>query len=85
MCFRVDCRQCGKYSWGGCGKHLATLYNSIDKGKHCMCRPWPGVVIRTEEKATGQQPPKTLAASASTTAAGVEKSSKMGVGQQVLY
>ncbi|KAJ9669929.1 hypothetical protein PVL29_026474 [Vitis rotundifolia] len=45
MCFRQDCKQCGKYTWGGCGKHLDTLYASIDKGKHCMCRSWPGVVI----------------------------------------
>lgn len=55
MCFRVECKQCGKYSWGGCGKHLKTLYGSIDKGKHCMCRSWPGVVIPQEEAATEKQ------------------------------
>ncbi|KAM5576324.1 hypothetical protein ABKV19_007267 [Rosa sericea] len=55
MCFRVDCKQCGKYSWGGCGKHLKTLYGSIDKGKHCMCRSWPGVVIPKEESPTETQ------------------------------
>ncbi|KAL0424575.1 UNVERIFIED_CONTAM: hypothetical protein Sradi_0992300 [Sesamum radiatum] len=43
MCYRVDCKKCGKHSWGGCGKHLATLYASIDQGKHCMCKSWPGV------------------------------------------
>ncbi|KAF2295124.1 hypothetical protein GH714_031604 [Hevea brasiliensis] len=35
-----------------------------------MCRPWPGVIILTEKKASGQQPPETLAASASTTSSG---------------
>ncbi|KAG8641287.1 hypothetical protein MANES_13G132300v8 [Manihot esculenta] len=67
MCFQVDCKQCGKHSWGGCGKHLSAIYDGIDKGNHCMCRPWPGVTIPTEEKASGQQAPKTLAASSSTT------------------
>ncbi|MBA0618208.1 hypothetical protein Godav_027588 [Gossypium davidsonii] len=60
MCYRVDCRQCGKYTWGGCGKHLSTLYASIDVGKHCMCRSWPGVVIPSTTNATNnnnnQQP-----------------------------
>ncbi|ONH96679.1 hypothetical protein PRUPE_7G145500 [Prunus persica] len=55
MCFRVDCKQCGKYSWGGCGKHLATLYASIDEGKHCMCRSWPGVAIPKQGTPTPQQ------------------------------
>ncbi|CAB4317927.1 unnamed protein product [Prunus armeniaca] len=55
MCFRVDCKQCGKYSWGGCGKHLGTLYASIDEGKHCMCRSWPGVAIPKQGTPAPQQ------------------------------
>lgn len=65
MCYKVECKQCGKLSWGGCGKHLVPLYASIDQGNHCICRSWPGVVIPTEVKATGQQP-----VAASTTTAG---------------
>ncbi|KAL2333647.1 hypothetical protein Fmac_014860 [Flemingia macrophylla] len=42
MCFTVLCKKCGKYSWGGCGNHLTTVYKSIEEGNHCMCRPWPG-------------------------------------------
>lgn len=53
MCYRVLCRRCGKYSWGGCGKHLRSVYGSIEEGNHCMCRSWPGVVIRG---GTTQQP-----------------------------
>ncbi|XAR57847.1 hypothetical protein NMG60_11026130 [Bertholletia excelsa] len=45
MCHRLECKQCGKYTWGGCGKHLTNLYASINEGKHCMCRSWPGVVL----------------------------------------
>ncbi|KAL7141278.1 hypothetical protein ABFS83_08G042800 [Erythranthe nasuta] len=48
MCYRVDCKKCGKYSWGGCGKHLTTLYANIEKGKHCICKSWPGVVIPSQ-------------------------------------
>ncbi|WOH10035.1 hypothetical protein DCAR_0729496 [Daucus carota subsp. sativus] len=43
MCYKVDCKQCGKTTWGGCGKHLKTLYPTIAQGKHCTCRSWPGV------------------------------------------
>ncbi|CAL5187954.1 unnamed protein product [Lathyrus oleraceus] len=51
MCYRLECSTCGKYTWGGCGKHLTTLYGSIDEGMHCMCRSWPGVVIRSQQRA----------------------------------
>ncbi|KAF6166541.1 hypothetical protein GIB67_005403 [Kingdonia uniflora] len=48
MCFRVVCRECNKFGWTGCGNHLAGIYANIEKGKHCMCRSWPGVVIPSE-------------------------------------
>lgn len=67
MCFRVDCEKCGKFSWGGCGKHLTTLYASIDKGKHCMCKSWPGVAIPLEDKAKDNRQKPGPEASASTT------------------
>ncbi|KAI4327525.1 hypothetical protein L6164_019974 [Bauhinia variegata] len=48
MCYIVDCKTCGKQSWGGCGKHLDGLYARIEQGKHCMCRSWPGVAIASQ-------------------------------------
>ncbi|KAK7858717.1 hypothetical protein CFP56_010484 [Quercus suber] len=65
MCFQVECKQCGKTSWGGCGKHLKTLYASIDEGKHCMCRSWPGVAMPSKE--TTNQQPSQVSGSTSTT------------------
>ncbi|KAM7506949.1 hypothetical protein LguiA_017402 [Lonicera macranthoides] len=56
MCYRVDCNKCGKYSWGGCGKHLTTLSASIEKGKHCLCRPWPGVSIPSDDSVATTNP-----------------------------
>jgi len=53
MCYRVLCQKCGKYSWGGCGEHLASVYKNIEEGNHCMCRSWPGVVIPRQHQ---QQP-----------------------------
>ncbi|KAL8248784.1 hypothetical protein R6Q59_005652 [Mikania micrantha] len=50
MCFKVPCQKCGNTGWGGCGEHLKRLYDSIETGKHCMCRSWPGVVIRSGDK-----------------------------------
>ncbi|KAL4180413.1 hypothetical protein AMTRI_Chr13g125150 [Amborella trichopoda] len=47
MCYQTPCNACGKTTWGGCGKHVASVYRSIEKGKHCVCRPWPGVDTST--------------------------------------
>ncbi|KAM3252837.1 hypothetical protein P3L10_006907 [Capsicum annuum] len=52
MCYRVDCKKCGKYTWGGCGKHLSTIHASIEQGKGCNCRPWPGVVNPSSQTTT---------------------------------
>ncbi|ESW28855.1 hypothetical protein PHAVU_002G023800 [Phaseolus vulgaris] len=57
MCYRVECRSCRKYTWGGCGNHLTTLYASIDDGMHCTCRSWPGVVIPSNRPSTATQQP----------------------------
>ncbi|KAF5187171.1 Wall-associated receptor kinase-like [Thalictrum thalictroides] len=61
MCIRVTCKQCGKYSWSGCGKHLASLYANIEEGKHCMCKSWPGVNMinqQTNPSASTNETPK---------------------------
>ncbi|KAI3957493.1 hypothetical protein MKX01_001852 [Papaver californicum] len=68
MCIRVDCNQCGKNSWMGCGKHVASIYANIEKGKHCMCKSWPGVVVLPmDEKSTGTSNQTGGALSAATT------------------
>ncbi|KAF4346830.1 hypothetical protein G4B88_001920 [Cannabis sativa] len=41
MCYKVECQRCKKYSWGGCGQHLPSVYKQIEKGKHCRGGiPW---------------------------------------------
>lgn len=69
MCFRVDCKQCGKYGWGGCGKHLDTVYASIEEGKHCMCRSWPGIVIPSPQEPSHLTP--STITTTTTTASGI--------------
>ncbi|KAI3824120.1 hypothetical protein L1987_05569 [Smallanthus sonchifolius] len=69
MCFRVDCKKCGNIGWGGCGEHLKPLYTGIEKGKHCMCRAWPGVVIPSSDKPSSSTT-ATAAATTTTTTAG---------------
>ncbi|MFS8017055.1 hypothetical protein Hanom_Chr15g01375761 [Helianthus anomalus] len=70
MCFRVACKTCGKYGWGGCGEHLKTLYASIETGKHCMCRSWPGVVIPSSHNPSASTTTTTTAATNTTATAG---------------
>ncbi|BAH95771.1 Os12g0596101 [Oryza sativa Japonica Group] len=48
MCFKVECSKCGKFTWNGCGKHVASVYDGIEKGKHCTCKPWPGVDTKAD-------------------------------------
>ncbi|KAJ8464697.1 hypothetical protein OPV22_027249 [Ensete ventricosum] len=45
MCYEVKCGKCGKTTWGGCGRHVASVHQRIAEGQHCMCRDWPGVKL----------------------------------------
>ncbi|WOL08956.1 hypothetical protein Cni_G17709 [Canna indica] len=45
MCYEVKCSSCGKTTWGGCGRHVASVYQRIPEGQHCACREWPGVKL----------------------------------------
>ncbi|XP_062214994.1 uncharacterized protein LOC133915729 [Phragmites australis] len=44
MCYQVKCGACGKSTWAGCGRHVASVHRQIPEGQHCACRDWPGVV-----------------------------------------
>ncbi|MFS8010998.1 hypothetical protein Hanom_Chr14g01303651 [Helianthus anomalus] len=67
MCYRVVCKSCGKFGWGGCGEHVKLVYGGIEKGKHCMCRSWPGVVVSSSETASATA---SVAAATATSTAG---------------
>ncbi|CAD6214007.1 unnamed protein product [Miscanthus lutarioriparius] len=43
MCYQVKCGTCGKSTWAGCGRHVASVHRQIPDGQHCACRDWPGV------------------------------------------
>ncbi|KAL7175743.1 hypothetical protein ACSBR2_029350 [Camellia fascicularis] len=43
MCYEVKCSTCGKTSWGGCGRHVPSVYKRVPEGQHCQCKEWPGV------------------------------------------
>ncbi|CAL4943646.1 unnamed protein product [Urochloa decumbens] len=43
MCYQVKCGTCGKPTWAGCGRHVASVHRQIPEGQHCACRDWPGV------------------------------------------
>ncbi|GJN23764.1 hypothetical protein PR202_gb11443 [Eleusine coracana subsp. coracana] len=43
MCYQVKCGTCGKSTWAGCGRHVASVHRQIPEGQHCACRSWPGV------------------------------------------
>ena len=39
MCRPVNCRQCGKTTWAGCGQHIDSVKRSVPKGQWCDGHP----------------------------------------------
>ncbi len=37
MCSAVKCRSCGKWTWEGCGEHIAEALAGISKEQICSC------------------------------------------------
>ena len=38
MCQRVQCRQCGKPTYAGCGMHIEQVLGNVPKSQRCHCR-----------------------------------------------
>ncbi|MBD8507083.1 hypothetical protein HT102_11345 [Hoyosella sp. G463] len=44
MCYPVNCRQCGKTTWSGCGMHVDQVMRGVPKNERCEGHePAPGV------------------------------------------
>uniref|UniRef100_A0A0E0GRP2 Uncharacterized protein n=1 Tax=Oryza nivara TaxID=4536 RepID=A0A0E0GRP2_ORYNI len=74
MCRQVKCETCGKSTWAGCGRHVASVHSQIADGQHCACRAWPGVATAAGEKDLAV----TAAAAAAETAGGKTTSAAAG-------
>ena len=37
MCQRVNCRQCGKVTYSGCGQHLDQVFAGVPQAQRCTC------------------------------------------------
>ncbi|KAI4389508.1 hypothetical protein MLD38_001728 [Melastoma candidum] len=55
MCYEVKCSNCGKSTWGGCGRHVKLVYDQIPEGQHCLCRDWPGVKSGGDAAGSGDE------------------------------
>lgn len=38
MCVRVQCNQCGKPTYAGCGAHIEQVLGNVPKDQRCKCR-----------------------------------------------
>ncbi len=38
MCRRIQCNQCQKPSFAGCGMHVEQVLGDVPKGGRCQCR-----------------------------------------------
>ncbi|MGE3178078.1 MAG: hypothetical protein AB7O32_11450 [Vicinamibacterales bacterium] len=39
MCQRVQCDQCGKPTWAGCGRHIEEALRGVPPDQRCQCPP----------------------------------------------
>jgi hypothetical protein len=42
MCSPASCRQCGKTTWAGCGKHAEQVMARVPADRRCDCAPATG-------------------------------------------
>ncbi|KAI8579392.1 hypothetical protein K450DRAFT_241914 [Umbelopsis ramanniana AG] len=38
MCMRVTCKDCNKYTWAGCGRHIDQALAGLSKDQICTCK-----------------------------------------------
>ncbi|HEX2676567.1 MAG TPA: hypothetical protein VHM19_08000 [Polyangiales bacterium] len=38
MCQRVQCKQCGKPTYAGCGAHVEQVLGDVPRDQRCRCR-----------------------------------------------
>ena len=55
MCRQVQCQDCGKPSWAGCGAHVEQVLAHVPKAERCSCRENP-----KPKPAGAQAEPKSL-------------------------
>lgn len=81
MCYKVKCGTCGKPTWAGCGRHVASVHAQIPEGQHCACRDWPGVALALAppvEKKASDDAGKTSGAAAAAASGGSAGSAEGG-------
>ncbi len=38
MCKQIQCRECGKPTWAGCGAHIEQVMGAVPPEARCKCR-----------------------------------------------
>jgi hypothetical protein len=38
MCQRIECSDCGKPSFAGCGRHIESVLGDVPTSERCRCR-----------------------------------------------
>jgi len=50
MCRRVDCKQCGRPTYAGCGAHVEQVLAGVAPEKRCRCRETDAKAPATQSK-----------------------------------
>ena len=38
MCFKIQCKKCLKYTYGGCGNHIEVALKDVPLKERCKCK-----------------------------------------------
>ena len=57
MCYPVDCPNCAKNRWAGCGQHVDEMTRAVSASQRCRCRP--DLVNAAQDRAGRQGGPGT--------------------------
>ena len=53
MCQRITCRDCGKPSFAGCGRHVESVLGDVPEAKRCCCQASKGASTGSDGPSAG--------------------------------
>lgn len=53
MCYPVQCSECGKTTWGGCGAHVASVMARVPQDQRCSCHEQANDKEQNQKKPQG--------------------------------
>jgi hypothetical protein len=63
MCQRVQCAQCGRPTFAGCGRHIESVLSDVPVAQRCRCRAEKAAAAASSKDASQTGAGQSIAAS----------------------